>query len=193
MSAIEPGVAPATDGGAPRQDGPEHDPPPPIPAHGPRGTGRGPGIARFLLIGALLPAFFAGGVLIGPVARDAYRGVFPTPDYTTGDFADLFAASGTQVVMFATKDCPFCEKARALLAAENVAYTERLIDGSERAEAEFIERGGRGVPLLFIGDRRIAGYRELAIRDALERIQPAEGVGLDLQRSPDDVALERKR
>jgi glutaredoxin len=140
----------------------------------------------------MLAAVFVGSFHVGPVLRDTYRSAFPEPEYTTGDFTDLLGASGTAVVMYATGDCPYCEKARVLLAGERVAYTERRIDESAAIEAEFIERGGRGVPLLYIGDRRIAGYREFVIREALDRIRSAEGVGLDLQRSPDVVAPVRR-
>lgn len=141
-------------------------------------------LPRILLIAALLPACFAAGRYGGPVLRDAYRTAFPPPAYTTGDYRALHEIHGGQVVMYATTSCPYCEKARVLLASMGVAYTELLIDESTVAEADFIERGGRGVPLLFIGDRRIAGYQETVIREALDQIQPTEGVGLGLEQSP---------
>jgi glutaredoxin len=141
-------------------------------------------IIRFLSIAMLLPLVFVGGYVIAPELRSAYQVVFPVAAYTSGDFSELLGAHGTQVVMYSTTDCPYCQSARDLLAAMGMAYTDLLIDQSEAAKLDFINRGGIGVPLLYIGDRRIVGYREIVIRDALEAIQLTEGVGLGLERSP---------
>ncbi len=141
-------------------------------------------LVRTALMLALVSLFFVGGQCVGPAARDFYRTAFPPPAYTTGDYSDLHEIHGSAVVMYATTGCAYCERARELLAAMDVDYTELRIDESDVAKADFIKRGGIGVPLLFIGDRRIAGYHESVIREALAHVQPAEGVGLGLERSP---------
>jgi glutaredoxin len=118
----------------------------------------------------LVPACFAVGLFAGPKLAALQRAWFPAPQYTTGDHRELFAKSGKPVVMYATSTCPYCAKVRKLFAAKGIAYTEYLIDTSEAANAEFAARGGRGVPLLYIGDRRIEGYREEAILDAVSAV-----------------------
>lgn len=123
-------------------------------------------IRKFLPL-LLIPAFFAVGLYLGPKLSSGYRTMFPPAEFATGDHAALFAKAGNEVVMYATTTCPYCEKVRDLLAAEGVKYTEYQIDKSETANAEFIAKGGIGVPLLYIGERRIDGFREGAIRDAL--------------------------
>lgn len=115
----------------------------------------------------LIPAFFAIGLYAGPHAAKAYRTWFPPPQYTTGDHAALYRRAGNEVVMYATSTCPYCAKARKLFAARGVRYTEYQIDKSEDANRDFIAQGGRAVPLLYIGDRRIEGFREQAIVEAL--------------------------
>lgn len=124
-------------------------------------------LLRWTLAAVLLPAFFTAGLALGPKAAGAWRAAFPPPEYTTGDFSTLHTAANSRVVLYATATCPYCIRTRQLLDAAGVAYREYLIDESEQAQADFIRLGGRVVPLLFIGERRIAGYREQTIRDAL--------------------------
>ncbi len=137
-----------------------------------------PKLIRKLLPLLLIPAFFAFGLYLGPKLTSAYRTAFPPAEYVTGDHAALYAKAGNKVVMYATTTCPYCTKVRELLAAEGVKYTEYQIDKSEAANAEFIAKGGVGVPLLYIGERRIDGFREPAIREALKAIgKPIEKPG----------------
>jgi glutaredoxin len=130
----------------------------------------------------LIPAFFAVGLSLGTQLTSSYRTPSPPTAYATGDHAALYAKAGNEVVMYATTTCPYCTKVRDLLAAEGVKYTEYQIDKSEAANAEFTARGGIGVPLLYIGERRIEGFREPTIREALKAIgesvdKPATATG----------------
>jgi len=122
---------------------------------------------RWILAAVLLPAFFTAGLVLGPQAAKAWRTAFPPPEFTTGDFSAVHAAAQNRVVLYATATCPYCASTRQLLDTAGVTYREYLIDESEPAKAEFARLGGRVVPLLFVGERRIAGYREQTIRDAL--------------------------
>lgn len=71
----------------------------------------------------------------------------------------------TQVVIYTTHHCPYCMLARRLLEANGVAYEEVLVDDTLRDW--LIERSGqRTVPQIFVDDRPIGGYLELA---ALQR------------------------
>ena len=134
-------------------------------------------IRKFLPL-LLIPAFFVVGLYLGPKLSSVYLTVFPPAEFATGDHAALYAKAGNHVVMYATATCPYCAKVRTLLAEQGVAYTEYQIDKSEAAKAEFIAKGGIGVPLLYIGERRIDGFREPAIRDALKAIgKPLEKQG----------------
>ena len=129
-----------------------------------------PNVIRKFLPLLLIPAFFAVGLYLGPKLSSAYRTVFPPAEFATGDHAALYAKAGNDVVMYATTTCQYCAKVRKLLAEEGVKYTEYQIDKSEAANAEFIAKGGIGVPLLYIGARRIDGFREPVIREALKAI-----------------------
>jgi glutaredoxin-like YruB-family protein len=77
------------------------------------------------------------------------------------------AAPAPRVVMYATSWCPYCEKARVLFRSQGVTFTEHDIEKSAEARAEHKRLGGRGVPLIVVGDKTLKGFNEQKIRAAL--------------------------
>jgi glutaredoxin len=71
------------------------------------------------------------------------------------------------VVMYATKKCGYCAKARAFFKKYAVSYTEYDIRTDKKALERFKKLNGHGVPLIFIGDKRVAGYQELLLKRLL--------------------------
>lgn len=122
----------------------------------------------------LIVICLGAGLWAGPFARAAYERLFPSPAFTTGNHVELLRQAGSSVVMFSTSTCPHCSDARALLQREGVAYRDFLIDKSPEAKAQFESLDGEGVPLIFIGDRRIVGYRESVIRESLDLARAAK-------------------
>jgi glutaredoxin 3 len=82
-----------------------------------------------------------------------------------------------EVVMYTTSWCPYCARARALLAAKGATFTEIDIDRVAGAREEMQQRSGRRtVPQVFIGARHIGGYddtRELDERGQLDPLLAA--------------------
>jgi glutaredoxin 3 len=82
--------------------------------------------------------------------------------------------------MYVTDWCPFCRRAAALLRAKGVVDIEEIrveLDAPGRAEL-LARTGGRTVPQIYIGERRVGGYDELhALAQAgeLERLLAGEG------------------
>jgi len=74
----------------------------------------------------------------------------------------------TPVVMYTTSWCPYCERARKLLAAKNVTFSEIDIESAAERRAEMRNRSGRtSVPQIFIGDHHVGGSEDLlALEDA---------------------------
>ncbi len=70
------------------------------------------------------------------------------------------------VVIYSTRVCPYCMRAKALLQSKHVAYTEFLVDmdPSRRKEMENQSRR-RSVPQIFIGQQHVGGYDELYALD----------------------------
>ena len=66
------------------------------------------------------------------------------------------------VVMYTTSWCPYCERARRLLNAKNVTFSEVDIESAPEERAEMRNRSGRtSVPQIFIGDHHVGGSDDL--------------------------------
>jgi glutaredoxin len=83
-------------------------------------------------------------------------------------------ATAVPVVMYATAWCPYCAKARAYFKQTNTAYVEHDIEKSADANAEFRRLGGRGVPLILVGNEKLRGFSELAFESAYARAERAQ-------------------
>lgn len=94
----------------------------------------------------------------------AVRQLRPAPAVLAGDYGPIVATTSRPVVLFSTRTCGFCEKARVLLATLGVDYAELDIDASERARALYSQLDVGGVPVLVTAGWRIVGYDEAAYR-----------------------------
>ena len=54
--------------------------------------------------------------------------------------------------------CGYCKKAKAHLAAKRVPFDEVDVEASEGARSEFARIGGRGVPVILVGNQRMDGF-----------------------------------
>lgn len=54
--------------------------------------------------------------------------------------------------------CGYCKRAKAHLAAKGVPYDELDVETSERGGSEFAQLGGRGVPVILVGNQRMDGF-----------------------------------
>ena len=72
-----------------------------------------------------------------------------------------------KVVMYSTGVCPFCLMAERLLRSKGVAEIEKIrVDLEPERRAEMMERTGRRtVPQIYVGDRHVGGYDDLAALD----------------------------
>jgi glutaredoxin 3 len=74
--------------------------------------------------------------------------------------------SGARVTLYVTGWCPYCQRAKALLAGKNVAFEEIDVDGDAKHREEMIARSNRRtVPQIFIGDKHIGGCDDLIALD----------------------------
>lgn len=68
-----------------------------------------------------------------------------------------------KVVMYTTRICPYCIRAKHLLQRKGVAYEEIRIDTDHVQMHIMIERSRRHtVPQIFIDDYHVGGYDDLA-------------------------------
>lgn len=72
------------------------------------------------------------------------------------------------VTMYATAQCPYCLQAERLLASKGVKEITKIRVDQDPAQrdAMIARTGRRTVPQIYIGERHVGGYDDLA---ALER------------------------
>jgi len=67
------------------------------------------------------------------------------------------------IVLYTRPECPYCERAKRLLAEKGQTWAETDIEAEPGRQAEMIERSGRtSVPQIWIGDRHVGGFDDLA-------------------------------
>ncbi len=72
-----------------------------------------------------------------------------------------------QVTMYCTEVCPYCVRAEQLLNARGVTRIDKIrVDLQPELRVAMTERTGRRtVPQIYIGDRHVGGYDDLAALD----------------------------
>ena len=79
----------------------------------------------------------------------------------------------SKVQIYTTNWCPYCSAAKALLDDKGVPYEE--IDASDPAvRIDMVQRarGRRTVPQIFIGERHVGGYDDMAALDRRGQLDP---------------------
>lgn len=77
-----------------------------------------------------------------------------------------------QVTIYSAQWCGVCTKAKAYMNRRGIPYTEYDIDASVSNLKNFQKLGGRGVPLLLVGQQRMAGFSAARLEAMLARGQP---------------------
>ncbi|HSS26502.1 MAG TPA: glutaredoxin 3 [Usitatibacter sp.] len=79
-----------------------------------------------------------------------------------------------KVLMYSTGVCPFCLMAERLLRAKGVAEIEKVrVDLDPPRRDEMVQRTGRRtVPQIYVGDRHVGGYDDLAALDRAGGLDP---------------------
>jgi glutaredoxin 3 len=75
------------------------------------------------------------------------------------------------VTMYTTSWCPYCERARRLLASKGVSVQEFDVESAPEKRAEMQSRSGRRtVPQIFIGDQHVGGSDDLQALEAAGKL-----------------------
>ncbi len=70
--------------------------------------------------------------------------------------------SATEVKLYSTRFCPYCIRAKRLLADKGVGFTDIAVDNDTVLRQEMMRASGRHtVPQIWIGDRHVGGFDEL--------------------------------
>ena len=67
-----------------------------------------------------------------------------------------------EITIYTTSTCPYCRRAKELLAKKGLAFTEISVDGEPALRAEMAQRAGRtSVPQIFFGSHHVGGCDDL--------------------------------
>jgi glutaredoxin 3 len=79
----------------------------------------------------------------------------------------------SNVIMYTTQFCPYCVRAKQLLAAKDVAVEEVRVDLNPEERAKMMRLSGRRtVPQIWIGDTHVGGFDELWALDRKGELEP---------------------
>ena len=72
-----------------------------------------------------------------------------------------------EIIIYTSRWCFFCARAKQLLDSKGLTYTELSVDGEPELRADMAAKAGRmSVPQIWIGDHHVGGCDDLF---ALER------------------------
>lgn len=79
-----------------------------------------------------------------------------------------------KVRMYTTAVCPYCQMAERLLRSKGVAEIDKIrVDVDPAQLSAMMEKTGRRtVPQIYIGDRHVGGYDDLAALDRAGGLDP---------------------
>ena len=81
------------------------------------------------------------------------------------------------IVLYTKKTCPYCDMAKRLLSGKGQTWTEIDIEEQPGKRDEMIERSGQTtVPQIWIGDRHVGGFDDLAALDKAGELDGLLGV-----------------
>lgn len=71
--------------------------------------------------------------------------------------SDLVPQKG-KVLMYSTSWCGYCKKARRYFSENSIVFTEFDIEKNALARRQYDRLGGKGVPVILVGKRRMNGF-----------------------------------
>ena len=83
----------------------------------------------------------------------------------------------SNVVIYGTKFCPYCVRAKMLLEKQGVEFNDIRVDHEPELRTEMMERSGRtSVPQIFINDEHIGGFDDLYALEAAGGLDAKLGI-----------------
>lgn len=79
----------------------------------------------------------------------------------------------SQVVIYTSAWCPYCLKAKQLLANKGIDFHEIIVDGKPELRAEMEKKSGRDtVPQIWINNQHIGGCDDLLALEEAGKLDP---------------------
>jgi glutaredoxin 3 len=74
-----------------------------------------------------------------------------------------------RITLYSTRNCSHCRRAKAFLQEHHIPFSEQDVERNRRAQLDFMRAGGRGVPLILIGDQPLQGFEPRQLQRALRQ------------------------
>lgn len=82
-----------------------------------------------------------------------------------------------EIDMYSTSTCPYCQRAEKLLQKKGVEFNKINVEGDQAKLKEMLKRSGRNtVPQIFIDDKHIGGFDDMAELDIMDELDPLLGI-----------------
>ena len=82
------------------------------------------------------------------------------------------------VIVYGTSSCPYCVRARMMLDKKGINYEYISLDQTPERRSEMLTRanGQTSVPQIFIDERHIGGFDDMAELDIDDELDPLLGI-----------------
>ncbi len=82
-----------------------------------------------------------------------------------------------EVIMYATRFCPYCMRARRLLKNKGIGFEEIRVSGGNGLWDEMEQKSGRNtVPQIFINGESVGGYDDIALLNQQDELDTKLGL-----------------
>ncbi|MEO8005212.1 MAG: glutaredoxin family protein [Betaproteobacteria bacterium] len=88
--------------------------------------------------------------------------------FTGGAASTSNSAAAAKVKVYGATWCGYCKRAKAYLQARRTPFEDIDVERSAQGQSEFLALGGRGVPVILVGDQRMDGYRQETLEGMLK-------------------------
>lgn len=82
-----------------------------------------------------------------------------------------------EIDMYCTSTCPYCQRAEKMLTKKGVKFNKINVEGDQAKLKEMLKRSGQNtVPQIFIDDKHIGGFDDMAELDIMDELDPLLGI-----------------
>lgn len=74
-----------------------------------------------------------------------------------------------EVTIYTSPTCVHCKAAKAFMADNNIAYTEKDVAADTEARKWMLDRGYRGVPVIVVDGEEIIGFDQKKLSELLKK------------------------
>lgn len=103
-----------------------------------------------------------------PPAKEEATPVTVKPNLYHAPGVEVITGAGfnsEKVVMYSTKRCGYCKQARHYFKRNAIPYAEYDVETSQKGKRDYKRLGGKGVPIILVGKRRMDGFSEDGFRE----------------------------